>query len=333
MPPAYLTGHLGADLALDAKKRWRFEHIVRGDQWQEGRSSPLLGPGVNVREGDTLLAINGRALTSSLAPRALLVHQAGQYVELTVGDANGRKPRSVLVKALRAETPARYREWVEGNRTRVHEATGGRVGYLHIPDMGAWGFSEFHRYYMSEVERDGLIIDVRFNGGGNVSQILLEKLARKRIGYDVKPWGVPEPYPSDSPAGPLVAITNEHAGSDGDIFSHCFKLMKLGPLVGKRTWGGVVGIWVRHVLADGGATSQPEFAFWFRDVGWNVENYGTDPDVDVDIRPQDYAAGRDPQMETALDLIKRELKSTPVKLPDFSKRPSRKLPKLPKRAR
>jgi tricorn protease len=332
-PPAYVMGYLGADLTRDAKGRWSIEHIVRGDSWEDGRSSPLTAPGVNVREGETLLAINGRAVRADVDPRSMLVHRAGQMVELTIGDASGRKPRAVLVKTLREEVPARYREWVERNRALVHSATNGRVGYVHVPDMGPAGFSEFHRYYMSEVERDGLIVDVRFNGGGSVSQIILEKLARKRIGYDVKPWGLPEPYPSDSPAGPMVAITNEHAGSDGDIFSHCFKLMKLGPLVGKRTWGGVIGIWVRHHLVDGGFTTQPEFAFWFQDVGWGVENYGTDPDHDVDIRPQDYVAGRDPQMETALRLIQAQLKRAPVKFPDFSRRPSKRLPKLPKRAR
>ena len=126
------------------------------------------------------------------------------------------------------------------------------------------------------------MVDVRYNRGGHVSQLLIEKLARKRVGYDVSRWGKPDPYPSYSVAGPMVALTNQWAGSDGDIFSHVFKLMKLGPLIGKRTWGGVIGIWPRHVLADGSVTTQPEFSFWFVDVGWGVENYGTDPDIEVD---------------------------------------------------
>ena len=221
-------------------------------------------------------------------------------VELTVGDGRGRKPRTVVVTTLRSELPARYREWVNANRGYVAEATGGRVGYVHIPDMGAHGYAEFHRSYLAEVERDALVVDVRFNGGGHVSQLILEKLARRRIGYDIQRWGPPEPYPDDSPAGPMVAITNERAGSDGDIFTHCFKLLGLGPVVGKRTWGGVIGINPSHVLADGSMTTQPEYSFWFSDVGWGVENYGTDPDYDVDIRPQDYAAGKDPQLDKAI---------------------------------
>jgi tricorn protease len=172
-------------------------------------------------------------------------------------------------------------------------------------------------------------VDVRYNGGGHVSQLILEKLARRRIGYSVQRWGTPSPYPSDSVLGPIVAITNEQAGSDGDIFSHVFKLMRLGPLIGKRTWGGVIGINPRDMLADGAVTTQPEYSFWFADVGWQVENYGTDPDIEVDIRPQDYAAGDDPQLDRALIEVVRLLAETPPQLPDFSERPRLGLPTLP----
>jgi tricorn protease len=197
--------------------------------------------------------------------------------------------------------------------------------------MGPHGFAEFHRYYFSEVEHEGLIVDVRFNGGGHVSQLLIEKLARERLGYDISRWGKPDPYPSDSPAGPLVCLTNEQAGSDGDIFTHVFKLKRMGPAVGKRTWGGVVGINVKHILVDNGMTTQPEYSFWFKDVGWGVENYGTDPTHDVDITPQDYAAGRDPQMETGLRLMRQALRGfTPLE-PDMKNRPHLALPVLPPR--
>ena len=228
------------------------------------------------------------------------------------------------------KAPARYREWVEQNRAVVHEKSKGRVGYVHIPNMGPWGYAEFHRYYLAEIDRDGLIVDVRFNGGGHVSELILEKLARRRIAYCKTRWFGAYPYPQDSVAGPIVALTNEFAGSDGDIFSHGFKLMKLGPLIGKRTWGGVIGIWPRHALVDGGLTTQPEFSFWFTDVGWNVENYGTDPDIDIDFRPQDYVKQQDPQMDRALQEIQKLLKSNPPKEPAFNKRPSLAIPKLPK---
>jgi tricorn protease len=196
--------------------------------------------------------------------------------------------------------------------------------------MGAFGYAEFHRYYLAESEREGLIVDVRFNGGGNVSQLLLEKLARRRIGYSQSRYGMASPYPRHSVLGPLVALTNEFAGSDGDIFTHAFKVMGLGPVIGKRTWGGVIGISPRHALVDGTITTQPEFSSWFEDVGWAVENYGTDPDIEVDVRPQDYVAGQDPQLERGLQEIMKLMETKPPRIPDFGPRPSRELPKLPK---
>jgi tricorn protease len=227
----------------------------------------------------------------------------------------------VLVHTLRDERMLRYRAWVEANRKHVHESTNGRIGYLHIPDMGPWGFSEFHRGFLSEFNREGLVVDVRYNRGGHVSPLLLEKLVRKRIGYDVSRYGPPMPYPPESVGGPLVALTNQFAGSDGDIFSHAFKLLGLGPLVGKRTWGGVIGINPYHHLVDGTVTTQPEFSFWFTDVGWQVENYGTDPDYDVDIAPHDSQNARDPQMEKALELITGMQTKSPHGKPHFDPRP------------
>ena len=367
--PDYGQGHLGADFEHDpAAGGYRVTRIIRGDSWNPDADSPLNAPGINVQPGDVLTAIGGRPLGPDLPPGRLLVNQAGSEVLLTFaaregeapaepsssGDAVPRsacptvpaedtagqasrgtteptKPRTVAVKALRGEEAARYRQWVETHRERVHRETAGRVGYVHIPDMGPRGFAEFHRLYLTEYGRDALIVDVRYNGGGHVSQLLLEKLARRRVGYDLPRWGSPDPYPAYSVIGPIVAITNESAGSDGDIFSHCFKLMKLGTLIGKRTWGGVIGIGPRSSFVDGGLTTQPEYSFWFKDVGWGVENYGTDPDIEVDNKPQDYAAGRDPQLERAIRLILRQLKAHPPERPDFSRRPDLSLPKLPPR--
>ncbi len=223
------------------------------------------------------------AYRATLRPNELLVNASDKNVSVTLREKKGEE-RTVLVKALANEAALRYRAWVEENRRIVHERTEERVGYLHIPDMGPWGFSEFHRGYLSEFDRKGLIVDVRYNRGGHVSPLLIEKLARKRIGYDAPRYGAPVPYPPESVGGPIVALTNQFAGSDGDIFSHAFKLYKLGPLVGKRTWGGVIGIDPYHHLVDGTLTTQPEFSFWFVDVGWGVENHGTDPDYDVDVR-------------------------------------------------
>ncbi len=327
--PAYPQGFLGADLVLDPDKGvFRFAHVVTGTAGEADADSPLNAPGVNVRAGDALLAINGQRVGGQDTPASLLVHQAGVEVSLTVGEPDGPS-RTVTVTTLRNEHRARYREWVENNRRRVHEATDGRIGYVHIPDMSPRGYSEFHRLYLVEAARDGLIVDVRFNGGGHVSQLLIEKLRRRPVGYDISRWGSPDPYPSHAIPGPLVAVTNEWAGSDGDIFSHVFKLMKLGPLVGKRTWGGVIGISPKRTLVDGAITTQPEYSFWFHDVGWGVENYGTDPDVEVDMAPQDYAQGRDPQLDKAIAIALDKLRAEPVVRPAFDDRPNLMRPRIP----
>jgi tricorn protease len=351
LSPHYSQGVLAADFDWDAEAEgYRISNIVVGDSWEEEGSSPLARPGVDVSEGDVLLAINGQRLDADTSPAQLLVNQAGNELLLTLAprprqnDPGSGEPdkasankedtqlRHQIVRAIHNDGDARYRAWVEANRRRVHDMTGGRIGYLHIPDMGPQGYAEFHRGFLAEVMRDGLIVDVRFNGGGNVSQLLLEKLARRRIGYDKSRWGGISPYPNESVGGPVVALTNEYAGSDGDIFCHSFKLLKLGPLIGKRTWGGVIGISPRNPLVDGTITTQPEFSFWFEDVGWTVENYGTEPDIVVEMTPQDLATGRDPQLDRAVAEALRLLADRPQMRPDLTNRPSRALPKLPRRA-
>jgi tricorn protease len=284
---------------------------------------------VQARAGERIVAVNGQPVSRERPPQALLVHQSGMKAELTLAAQTGT--RTVLVKLLTDEVPARYREWVERNRAWVHERSNGRVGYLHLPDMMSAGFAEFHRYFGAECDRDALIVDVRYNRGGHVSQLLLEKVARQRVGYDLARWGKPSPYPLESPAGPVIALANEHAGSDGDIFSHCFKLMGIGTLVGMRTWGGVIGIWPRHTLADGTETTQPEFSFWFKDVGWGVENYGTDPQIEVDNTPQDAVAGRDRQLEKTLEVALQAIAHLKPQLPSLGLRPNLAPKPLPPR--
>ncbi len=328
-PPQYRRGYLGADYTFDeGAGGWRITQILRGDSWNRDSDSPLAEPGLNVREGDVLAAIGGKNLTREFGPDQALVNTSGREVSVAVRSRG--EERRIAVKALASEQSLRYRAWVDAQRRYVHEATAQKIGYVHIPDMGPWGFSEFHRGYLSEFDRSGLIVDVRYNRGGHVSPLLLEKLARKRVGYDIARYSQkPFPYPPESVAGPLVAITNQFAGSDGDIFSHCFKLYKLGPLVGKRTWGGVVGINPYHRLVDGTITTQPEFSFWFKDVGWGVENYGTDPDYDVDIAPHHYREGKDPQLEFAIRLALTAAEGFHEAYPDLATRPSLSLPALP----
>lgn len=330
-PPKYEQGFLGADFIYD-RDAYRVVHIVEGDCWEPDRDSPLRRVGLDVRVGDVLKAVAGQYLSETFSPDQALVHRAGVETQLTLVGRDGEADRTVAVRPNNSERPARYREWVNANRRRVHQATGGRIGYVHVPDTGPEGFAEFHRGYLLEAARDGLIVDVRFSGGGHVSQLILERLARKRLGYRVERWGAVHPYPDDSIAGPLVALANEHTASDSDIFSHSFKLMELGPLIGKRTWGGVIAVWPRHALVDGTLTTQPEYAFWFTDVGWGLENHGTEPDIEVDITPQAYAAGEDTQLDRAIAVALATLENDPPPRPDLLGRPKLAPPKLPPRS-
>ena len=328
--PDHRQGHLGVDMTYDpATNGFEITRLYPGDVWSEKASSPLARVGVNVVEGDRILGIGGRKVGPSTTPEELLVNHAGDDVMVRLLPKGGGAPRTVCVRTLKSEVPLRYRHWVEANRDTVHTRTGGRVGYVHIPDMGPNGFSEFHRYFLTEWQRDGLIVDVRFNGGGHVSQLLLEKLSRKAIGFKFPRYGKYRTYPENAPCGPLVGITNESAGSDGDIFTHSFRVHRLGPMIGTRTWGGVIGIWPRRSLVDGGLTTQPEYASWFYDVEWGIENHGAEVDIEVDIRPQDYAAGVDPQLDRAIAECLRLLEEQPPEVPEPGPRPQLPLPSLP----
>ena len=308
--PAYPVGFLGADFHWDeAAAGYRIDRLLRGDAWNAKEACPLRAPGVQLEAGGLITAVNGQRLSATMTPHQALMHQAGTEVYLTVKADDGE--RRVRVRTLRSEARARYRDWVERNRDHVREATGGRAGYMHIPEMMARGFAEFHRHFLRDYDCDGLIVDVRYNGGGHVSQLLLEKLCRRRLGASFSRWFGVFPVPFQSPAGPMVALTNEFAGSDGDIFSHTFKMRERGPLIGRRTWGGVIGISRRSSLADSGLTTQPEFSYWFADVGWKVENYGTDPDIDVDIAPHHYRQGKDTQLDRGIEELLKLLETHP----------------------
>lgn len=349
LPPAYAQGFLGADLAYDERARaWVIARLPAGDSWDAKQASPLSAPGIEIRPGTRIYEVNGLPVGPERSPMECLVHRAGQEVWLTISapqparrrsskskarkkQAPGPSPekRSITLRTLFSEGPLRYRDWVASRRARVHRESGGRVGYVHIPNMGPSGYAEFHRYFLAEIDRPGLIIDLRRNTGGHVSQLLFDKLLRRRVGFDYSRYGGLSPYPSEAPRGPMVALTDELAGSDGDVFSHVWKLHKLGPLIGKRTWGGVIGIWPRQLLVDGTVTTQPEFSSWFQEAGWGVENYGVDPDIEVDFRPQDYAAGTDPQLDRALREALRLVERAREPLPDLKLRPNLGWPALP----
>lgn len=325
--PNYRIGQLGIDHKYNPKKKaYEITRIVKGAHWVERDRPVFMNPGLGVKPGWFITAINGQALTSELSPEKALVNQAGVNIQISVMSPDGKTKKNLTVKTMNSDSGDRYRDWIEHNLDYVHTKSGGKLGYIHIPDMGQAGLTVFTRMFLAEVDYDGLVVDVRYNGGGSTSGLFLQKLARKRIGYDLTRWWGASPYPADAPMGTMVCLTNEYAGSDGDIFSHSWKLMGLGKLVGKRTWGGVIGIWPRNTLVDGTMTSQPEFSFWFKDVGWGVENYGTDPDIEVDIMPSDYLKGIDPQLDTAIQVAMDELKANPPMRPDFSNKPQLPLP-------
>ena len=310
-------GLLGADFEADlASGRYRIKKIYPGENWDSKLRSPLTEPGVNVKEGDYLIAVNGRPLRVPENPYELFVNTANETVTLSVNS----KPsvdgsRNVQVKPVADEFSLRELNMIEGNRKKVDAATQGRVGYVYIPDMGGDGLNEFVKQYFPQIRKQGLIIDVRYNGGGFVDQLIFERLRRVLAGMDsARNWET-DTVPSNVFHGAMVCVTNHYAASDGDIFSYFFKQYKLGPLIGERTWGGVRGIRGSMPLLDGGYITRPEFSRYDLNSQWVVENHGVQPDIVVENRPEQVVKGQDPQLEKAIELVLKEIEANPKKLP------------------
>ncbi len=318
IPPRPKVALPGARFALDkASGRYRVTRIFTGQNEEEAYRSPLTEVGLNVSVGDYVLAIDNQELKSDEDPYRLLRNKADRPVTLTVN----AKPtldgaHEVIYNPIADETDLLYLNWVLGNRKRVQDATGGRVAYLHVPDMGAKGISEFIKWFYGQVDKDALIVDVRVNGGGNVSRMLIERLRRVLLGVE---FGRTDDragtYPDGMMIGPKVAILDENSASDGDIFPYMFREAGLGPLIGKRSWGGVVGISGRGPLIDGGTVYVPESATASAKGQWVIEGHGVDPDIEVDNDPKSVIAGQDPQLERAIAEVMKKLKEQPVKLP------------------
>ncbi len=324
-------GLLGADLARGEDGRWRVRAVLPGESSVPAARAPLLAPGASVAVGEAIVAVDGVEVDPRFGPAAALVGAANRPVALGVEGIDGQR-RDVVVTPLSDERPLRYQAWVADRRSAVHAATAGRAGYLHVPDMMGNGWAQLHRDLRVEVARESLIVDLRDNAGGHVSQLVVEKLARTVLGWDIVRHHNAETYPADAPRGPLVAVVNEQAGSDGDIVTAAIKLRRLGPVIGTRTWGGVIGIDGRYSLVDGTRVTQPRYAFWFEDLGWEVENHGVDPDIEVPIPPQAWPAGEDPQLDRALVELSALLELRPAASPpDPATRPSRRPPPLPPR--
>ncbi|MFH9982700.1 S41 family peptidase [Streptomyces sp. NPDC017179] len=325
-----LQGLLGANLTY-RDGRWVVRRILPGDSSDSKARSPLAGAGI--REGAVLTHVDGRPVDPVTGPYPLLAGTGGTTVELTLSPAEGQgPPRRVAVVPLIDERPLRYQDWVAKRRAVVRELSGGRCGYLHIPDMGGSGWAQFNRDLRMEVSRPALIVDVRGNAGGHISELVIEKLTRTILGWDLTRDAQPVSYTSDAPRGPVVALADEATSSDGDMITAAFKLLKLGPVVGQRTWGGVVGMTGRHRLGDGTVITVPMNAAWFDAYGWSVENHGVTPDVESLRTPLDWAEGRHVEMDDAIELALELLEANPAAVPpDYRDVPDRSRPKLPPR--
>jgi tricorn protease len=331
-PPHYqrAQGLLGVNM-LCKDGSWLIRRILPGDSSDSKARSPLAGAGI--REGAVLTHVDGRPVDPVSGPFPLLAGAGGTTVELTFRPSEGEgRSRRVAVVPLVDERPLRYQDWVAKRRGVVRELSGGRCGYLHIPDMGGSGWAQFNRDLRLEVSRPALIVDVRGNAGGHISELVVEKLTRTILGWDLTRNAQPVSYASNAPRGPVVALADEATSSDGDMITAVFRLLKLGPVVGQRTWGGVVGMTGRHRLGDGTVITVPMNAAWFDTYGWSVENYGVEPDLEALRTPLDWAEGRyavlDDAVRVALDLLAAHPAATP---PTYDSVPDRRRPPLPPR--
>ncbi|MFJ2812650.1 S41 family peptidase [Streptomyces sp. NPDC087294] len=332
-PPHYQRrqGLLGANF-VRREESWAIARILPGDSSDSKARSPLAGTGI--REGAVLTHVDGRPVDPVTGPYPLLAGAGGTTVELTFTPAEGEfgPPRRVAVVPLIDERPLRYQDWVAKRRSVVRDLSGGQCGYLHIPDMGGSGWAQFNRDLRMEVSRPALIVDVRGNAGGHISELVVEKLTRTIVGWDLTRNAQPVSYASNAPRGPVVALADEATSSDGDMIAAAFKLLKLGPVVGSRTWGGVVGMTGRHKLGDGTVITVPMNAAWFDTYGWGIENHGVEPDLDALRTPLDWAEGRYAQLDDAVRLALHLLElSPPATPPDYSHTPDNSRPELPPR--
>jgi tricorn protease len=317
IPPRPRVALPGARFELDrASNRFRIAKIFQGQNEEEEYRSPLTEIGVDVKVGDYVLSINGHDLTGKDDPYRLLRNAADNPVEWRVNSTPSTEgARTIVYRPVTSEQKLVYFDWVAANRRRVDELSGGRIGYLHVPDMGADGIGEFIKWFYPQIRKDALIIDDRANGGGNVSRMLIERLSKRVLGAQFgRTVDEPSLYP-EAFVGPMVTLLDGNSASDGDIFPAMFRAAGLGPLIGKRSWGGVVGIGDHGQLIDGGHVNVPEYGFTNAKGEWIIEGHGVDPDIEVDNDPASVIQGKDPQLERGVAELMKKLKESPPKLP------------------
>jgi tricorn protease len=312
-------GLLGADYRVE-NGRYRFARVYNGENWNPELRAPLTQPGVNVRGGEYLLTVSGRELRATDNLYRYFEGTSGKSVVLRVGpNADGTGSREVTVVPVEDEWSLRHLAWIEENRRKVDQMSGGRVAYVYLPNTARQGYQSFNRYFFAQVDREGAVIDERFNGGGQIADYIIDAMRRPLMNYWATREGEDFPAPVGAIFGPKAMIINEMAGSGGDLMPWYFRKAGLGPLIGKRTWGGLVGIGGYPQLIDGGFVTAPRVAFWSPKGEWDVENHGVDPDIEVEFDPQAWRAGRDPQLERAVAEVMEELRRNPLPRP---KRPA-----------
>lgn len=318
LPPRPQVGLPGARFALDpASQRYKIARIFRGQNEEDRYRSPLTEVGVDVKEGDFILAVDGEELKLNEDPYKLLRHKADRTITLTVNSRPSMDgSRKISYRPISNETNLVYLSMVTANREKVEKLTNGRVGYIHVPDMGADGIREFIKYWYPQIRKEGMVVDMRGNGGGNVSQMLIQRMRQvvSGIGW-ARTSETPSTYPGTTFHGAMVCLLNETSASDGDIFPNQFRRNGLGPLIGKRSWGGVVGITDRGPLLDGGIVNVPEFGNAAADGKWEVEGIGVEPDIVVENEPAEVLKGRDPQLERGVEEVLKRMQANPKKLP------------------
>jgi tricorn protease len=306
-------GLLGADYKIE-NGRYRFARVYNGENWNPSLRAPLTQPGVNVVAGEYLLAVKGRNVTSNDNLYSFFESTAGKQVVIKVGpNSDGSGAREVTVVPIQNEIRLRNLAWIEENRRKVDKMSDGKLAYIYLPDTAGGGYEFFNRYYFSQLDKQGAVVDERYNSGGQAADYVVDYLKKPLMSYWAVRDGEDWRQPFGVMPGPKAMLINEYSGSGGDYLPYMFRRAQVGPLIGKRTWGGLVGIGGYPQLIDGGSVTAPHFAFYTPEGKWDIENHGVAPDIEIEFDPKAWREGRDIQLEKAVSWLMEELKKNPQK--------------------